>query len=1136
MSRVRMIPADVVAVQRAASDPQVSAWVGANAGAGKTHVLAQRVINLLLAGTDPAKILCITFTKAAAANMANRVFETLARWVTLDDTALDQEIRTIADIVANAAIRAHARRLFAATLETPGGLKVQTIHAFCTRLLHQFPFEANVAARFTVLDEATTAKLLERLTLDVLLQAAAAPQSALGRALEQAIIAAADQTLKDVINEAIGQRERLSAWISRAGDIEKAVAELTVSLGLKPDDSDTAAREAFFAESLIPESDWPDLIAVLKTGLKTDAKHAGVLTSLRGLAGDAKSDAYLQIFCTAKLEPRQNLLTKKLGEAYPEWLDRLQAEQTRLCTLIARRRAIATRDRTAALMIIANEVIERYRAEKDRRGLLDYEDLIDKTLALFESASAAWVLYKLDLGVDHMLIDEAQDTSPRQWEIIKHIGAEFTAGAGARGMVKRTIFAVGDEKQSIFSFQGAAPDTFATMRTHFKRLHVGGQTEFIEREFKTSFRSGPVVLEAVDEVFKRPQAYDGLTAVAGATVHRALPGAVPGVVELWEPVAPDARRLDSGWSAPFDTVTADSPPARLAAKIAATIRKHCQDGGRAGDVLILVRRRGVLFETVIRALKEAGIAVAGADRLVLTEHIAVMDLMVLADALLLPDDDLAVATVLKSPLFGLADDDLLALAWQRPGSLLASLRDKAKDNLHFAATVARFDRLAVAARQMLPFTFYARVLGAEGGRRSMLARLGIEAMDALDEFLNLALDYEARETPSLQGFVAWLRAAQTDVKRDMEMGRDEVRVMTVHGAKGLEAPFVILADTIGRPRGPKDPRLLGLPQGGFVWAAAQNNDTDLMAQARTAAREAAEREYRRLLYVALTRAERRLIVCGVDGKQNRPEGCWYDLVAAALTPLCIEEPADDGEGRVWRFSKEAPERDTPGIQVALPAAPKPVPPEWLWQSAVAEPPAVRLVSPSDSDDDDARPHRQADQAAARFARRRGTVIHRLLQSLPGLPVDRREAAAHAYLARAGRDWTHEWTDEQRAAVLQPVLTILTDARFAPLFAPGSRAEVPIVGNLPGIRVNGQIDRLAVTGTQVLIADYKTGRPRPEPAAYVRQLALYRAVLARLYPRHTIRAALIWTDVPDLAEISDATMDAALVRALAFTAA
>ena len=308
-----------------------------------------------------------------------------------------------------------------------------------------------------------------------------------------------------------------------------------------------------------------------------------------------------------------------------------------------------------------------------------------------------------------------------------------------------------------------------------------------------------------------------------------------------------------------------------------------------------MRRRGVLFESIIRALKNEGVPVAGADRLMLTEHIAVMDLMVLADALLLPQDDLALATVLKSPLFGLDEDELFKLAWDRKGSLRSALRAQRPDHRgaarRAARTVARADAVRVLRR---PARRRRRPQEAAG-------RLGHEAADALDEFLNLALDYERTETPSLQGFVAWLRSAQAEVKRDMEMARDEVRVMTVHGAKGLEAPIVILADTTTPPQGFHPPRLLQLPAGGaappLVWAVAKANDVGPMAAAREAALDEARDEYRRLLYVAMTRAIERLIVCGVDGVNKRPEGCWYDLARGALEGQCVAEPADDGVGR-----------------------------------------------------------------------------------------------------------------------------------------------------------------------------------------------------------------------------------------------
>ncbi len=543
------------------------------------------------------------------------------------------------------------------------------------------------------------------------------------------------------------------------------------------------------------------------------------------------------------------------------------AEQERVCGLIARRRAIACRDRTAALLVIADAVLSRYGGEKRRRGLLDYDDLIDHTLTLFRNTSADWVLYKLDLGIDHVLIDEAQDTSPKQWEIIATIVNEFAAGAGARGSLQRTMFAVGDEKQSIFSFQGAAPRKFADMQIAFRTRFQAAALDWRDLRFQSSFRSGPTVLSAVDEVFAQPHALQGLTADAVAPVHLALPDAAPGLVEIWPLIKPDKTTDIEGWDAPFDALPESSPPVQLAHKIARTLAVWTRQGTRPGEVLILVRQRGALFEAIIRALKNAGIAVAGADRLILGEHIAVMDLMVLADALLLPEDDLALATVLKSPLFGLDEQQLFDLAWARPGSLRAALRHKAETDPQLADISVALDRLAGAARREMPFSFYAGVLGPDGGRRKFLARLGTEAADALDELLNLALDYERRETPSLQGFVAWMRTAQTEVKRDMEIGRDEVRVMTVHGAKGLEAPTVILADTTTKPSGPRDPRLLRLPPlqappgtpDRLIWARGQTEDVAPMREARERARAAAQDEYRRLLYVAvMTRAADRL--------------------------------------------------------------------------------------------------------------------------------------------------------------------------------------------------------------------------------------------------------------------------------------
>ena len=1140
-----IIPADVLRLQGEVSDPGVSAWVAANAGSGKTHVLAQRVINLLLAGVAPEKILCLTFTKAAAANMAKRVFDTLGRWTTLDDDALDAAIGAPPGRMPGAR-RAQARRLFARALDTPGGLKVQTIHAFCTQLLHQFPFEANVAARFTVLDETAQMQLLEELTLAALLEGASAPDSLLGRALGTAMTAGADQTFRDVVREAINRRDAIISWRMRAGSVEEAIAGLSRALGIAPEETLESVEALFFAGSLIPPLEWPAIAAMLSEGNKTDCEQARRFATLTTVSGANRIELYLEIFCTDEGNPRKSIVTKAIKDA--RLVELLGTEQKRVCDILDRRNAVICRDRSAALLIVADAVLTRYAAQQERRGLLDYDDLIDKALALLDNVDAAWVHYKLDLGIDHLLIDEAQDTSDKQWDIVRRLVAEFTTGKGARDL-RRTIFAVGDEKQSIFSFQDAAPKQFAAMHRHFKKAHADAGLEFVFREFKHSFRSGENVLAAVDEVFKAQGLAASVTAdTGGFPPHIALPDAPPSLVEIWEPEKPDERNEIEGWDAPFDTVSETSPRVKLALRIARSVRGLVDSGtavgierraARYGDVLVLVRQRGPLFEAIIRALKNENVEVAGADRLVLTEHIAVMDLMALADALLLPQDDLALASVLRSPLFGFSDDDLFAIAWDRGRtSLHAALTRKSAEREIFAQAAARLSELAQAARQESPFGFYAFVLGARDGRRRFLARLGAEANDALDEFLNLALDYERRQTPSLQGFVAWLREARAEVKRDMEIARDEVRVMTVHGAKGLEAPIVILADTMTQPSGPRPPRLLELSDGAVIWAGRKDDDVAPVAAARQAALAEAEDEYRRLLYVAMTRAADRLIICGADGERARPKGCWYDLVVEPLRPFLVEEQ-ECGE-KVWRYRKQAADVAEKLPLPAAPAAPaEPCAiPAWLRQPAAPNAPASVPISPSAAFEADAGATfaRAAMSAAARRkALARGRIVHRLMQSLPDIPPANRKDAIERYLKNTAADFLAA----EQAEIATQLLTILNDLIFAELFAPGSRAEVPIVGRLaragaPAINVSGQVDRLAVTRDSVLIADYKTDREAAAslaevPKPYVGQLALYRAVLGRIYPEKTIRAALIFTEGPNVIEVPGAAMEAAMAE-------
>ena len=597
---------------------------------------------LLLIGTSAGGLA----TVLAAAQLPG-----LGGWIGLDpvdrtgtgDENLNAAIKG-SGIDPGATTRTLARRLFARALETPGGLKVQTIHAFCTQLLHQFPFEANVAARFSVLDDAEQTQMLESLTLAALLQGAEAPQSPLGEALAIAMTAGADQTFRDVVRGAIGRGDTIRRWIEKCGDKDQALTALSVSLGVDPAMTLAEVEKQIIQGPILPSSEWQAVAALCQGSSVRDQDQGARLALASRQSGREQVETYFRVFLDSKFQPRTNLLTQGFAKKQPALAQRLLDEQNRVLPLRELRNAIVCRNRSAALMTVASEVLDRYQSDKQRRGLVDYDDLIDKALDLLRNTDAQWVHFKLDLGIDHLLIDEAQDTSTKQWEIVQRLVAEFTAGAGARPGV-RTIFAVGDEKQSIFSFQHAAPREFAAMRDYFRKRHQDSGQAFEYRQLEHSFRSCESVLDAVDVVFKDIGPSVTSDSQGGIPPHIALPDAQPGVVEIWDTIKPEKREPIEGWDAPFDTVSEVSPRVQLARRIARTVRRLIDAREpvgldrrpvRYGDVMVLVRQRGSLFEAIIRALKNEHVEVAGADRLVLTEHIAVMDLMALADALLLP--------------------------------------------------------------------------------------------------------------------------------------------------------------------------------------------------------------------------------------------------------------------------------------------------------------------------------------------------------------------------------------------------------------------------------------------------------------------------------------------------------------------
>ena len=1134
--------------QRSASDPRTSAWVSASAGCGKTKVLTDRVLSLLLEDVPPERILCITFTKAAAAEMQNRLVARLSKWTTVPENKLRGALKDLLGRRPGNGEVVVARRLFARLLEVPGGLRIMTIHAFCQSVLRRFPLEAGVPPHFEVMDQRDAAAILEAAQNELFAWLHTGARGPQADAVRTVVGFIHERNYPQLLADLSREREQLANLMRNAGGLELLIDRVHRTLSVAPRETvETTIAEAC-ADTVL---DRPGLGRVVETLATSDKKedqrvHDIVDPWLAAPATRVKNfDAYLQAFLKKQddLPPRKRVGSKAIHDENP-WLGSiLQREQERLLTVVERRRRLTTAKATTALLRVAAALFERYDRRKAARGLLDYDDLILRTKRLLaRRQSAAWVLYKLDGGLDHLLVDEAQDTNPDQWAVIGGLAEEFFAGIGVgdEGRFRgRSIFAVGDYKQSIFSFQRADPASFLRMRAMFGRKSRESDRPWRDVELNVSFRSTRPVLEAVDRVFAQADARRGVVD-DGTLKHLASRTGEAGLVELWPPVEAAQLPALEPWAVPTDRVSAGDARIRLARMIAKRIRAWLATDEmlparnrpiRPGDIMILVRRRGAFAEDMVRALKEQSVPVAGIDRMVLSDQLVVMDLVALGEFLLLPRDDLALASVLKGPLIGFSEEQLFTVCHGRKGSLWDAVRAGATSDPQIGLAYDTLTELLARVDFVGPYELYAALLAA-GGRRKLLDRLGPEAEDPIDEFLSLALAFERTNVVSLQGFLHWLKAGKAEVVRDLEQGFDRVRVLTVHGSKGLQAPIVILPDTMQTPT--EGPPLLW-PDGGDVvlWPPAKQYRDEVSVQAYAAARAAQADEYRRLLYVAMTRAQDRLYICGWQMRNKAPEGCWYNLVHRALRDVAREapEPAlrmadDEPVPRVFRIEhgqskavdpyKPAPELDFGAIPgwASEPAPPEPVPPRPLAPSDLdAGTPAVR--SPAGVSD------------AALAAR--GRLIHRLLQILPDVTPERRPSAARQMIARE-----RLVPDAEATQLVGQVLAILDDPQFAALFRPNSLAEVPVSGMVTGadgkpVVVSGQLDRLVVTDRMVLVVDYKSNRTPPRevektPAAYLRQMAAYRVLLTQIYPAHTVSCALLWTEGPILTVLPPSLLD------------
>ncbi|HEY0185833.1 MAG TPA: double-strand break repair helicase AddA [Rhodopila sp.] len=1129
--------------QLAASDPAVSAFVAASAGSGKTKLLTDRLLRLMLTGAAPERIQCLTFTKAAAAEMSLRLQRTLGRWVTMQPAELADALTRLQVEPTDDACHA-ARALFAKVLDLPGGMRIGTIHAFSQSLLRRFPLEAAISPHFQLVDDRDADDAMTEAREDML---AGAGTPAKQQALRTLAGLCSAEAFGGHVKTLQSDRPRLRAALQLGDELERAQRRV---LGVTAPDEATLITEAvrWPGESALRDA----ARIVLASGSRSVAdRAAGILDWLSqdpGRRAENWTD-WCSLFLKESGEPRGDIamVNKALSNTRPDLLDRYQEETARILRIEDSRRAIRLAAVSGALALLAGPVADGYAQRKEAAGLLDYDDLIDRTRTLLYDPGAAWVLYKLDGGLDHLLLDEVQDTAPQQWRIAHALTEEFFAGAGAHERT-RTIFAVGDRKQSIYSFQGA--DTAEFDRSHDElahRVRTSGET-FKDVGLDVSFRSTAPVLALVDAVFTDPLARPGVVAPSDTLTHYADRFGHAGLVELW-PLAPlPDPAPHRPWTVPEQNQSQTSARQLLADALADWIRDQTsgtvllESKSRpvtAGDVLILVRRRDEFARALVRALKVRGVPVAGLDRMVLTDQPAVQDLMALADALLLPSDDLTFGCLLTSPLGGLSDDELSEIAIDRPGSLWDALRDRADERPSWRRAADFFAILLGRVDYVSPYALFAEALGPLGGRARLFARLGPEAAEPVDELLNAALTYAGRHPSSLQGFLHWLRRSGAEVKREPEAAGNLVRIMTVHGAKGLQAPLVVVPDTSALP----------MDDGSIVWAedAVTARAVPLWAprkefrcaaldRLRTAGRQRQMEEHNRLLYVALTRAEDRLLVCGWQARSVKDE-CWHSLVRRGFEAAGAEREAFgrwDGEVLRLRSAQSVPvERPAAKLQ-AEQAAELPgwigSAPAWRPTPPPPEPPRPTPLAPSRPEGVELGPVPAADSPLAerntgesRF--RRGQLIHSLLQHLPALPADTRRDAAVAFLDRPG----HRLPPHEAEQIADEVLAVMAHPELVPLFGPDSRSEVPLTGVVGSSVVGGLVDRLVVLPDLILVADFKTNRRPPvrvedTPVMYLRQMASYRTVLRAIFPDRPVRCALIWTRDARAAILPEAMLD------------
>jgi ATP-dependent helicase/nuclease subunit A len=1125
--------------QLAAVAPDRTVWLSASAGTGKTQVLTSRVLRLLLEpGVEPDQILCLTFTKAGAAEMATRIGEKLAGWVRLPDVDLASSLMEIG-APYDPATRDRARSRFAAVLDCPGGgLRIETIHAFAQWLLSAFPEEAGLRPGSRAMEDRDRDLLVRDVLVDLLVRAQDSGDTAFIDAMAALSLRMGEGELTRFLARCAAAHD---LWTGPGGWQSPLRPRINRLIGL-PADADHGLLAECFGDARFPMAALGRCCDALRQwGTKTGAAMLVAIADWIAASPEQRASQgteLARILFNAEGEAKHR---KNLEKIDPAYTDHAAVVSEALHDAAELARALALVDLAEPALAIGRRFALAWDEAKRREGFIDFDDQIRAAAALLtERAPADWIRFKLDRRFDHVLVDEAQDTNAAQWRIVLDgLTGDFFTGAGKprNADAPRTLFVVGDYKQAIFGFQGTSPENFEASKQRVAReLAALAQAaddpafDLLDLGLGRSFRSAQPILSFVDR------------AIATIGAERfGLPNPpephighdIPGLVCLWQPIGLAVEADEDELPDPGGEDTWLSGPERaLAGRIARQVRQWLRHGfaltkGRhrratPGDIMVLVRKRGALAALIVARLHAEGVPVAGVDRLRLGAPLAVKDLIAALRFCVQPGDDLNLAGLLVSPLLGWSQQDLLAHGYRPNGMRLWDhLRGHENPATHRTMTMLR--DLLGRADYVSPAALINWILvGPWQGRKALIARLGEEAGDPIDELVNAVMAHAASHVPGLAGFLHWFAAGDGDVKREPGGQSDLVRVMTVHGSKGLQAPIVILADATADPgRALPSPVDLDDGDGRMVPLPPLRKDEkpERVRLAEAALRQSDREEHWRLLYVAMTRAEEALFVTGALGPRDKGEvsdESWFGALRQAMDDDVDE--ADFIWSRRWQVGATAA---LPPVDVATAAAPAIILPEDLRDAIGPEPRPARPLAPSAMDQDAAPAPPTRPGPGARAAARRGTVLHRLLERLPDVAIGARAEAAAQWLARMAADLS----DHERTALVQSALAVLDKPAWAAVFGPGSLAEVPIAALVGTRMISGTIDRLLIAPDLVRIVDFKTDRRPPDrlaaiAPAYLRQMAAYVAALQVIHPGRRVEAALLYTATPQLFVLPD----------------